>query len=108
MVGQSTLDAFLDMTDEMLGDIIEEVIEEYYEDKIDIEAEYEDILNYIVKRLIKKTRGKSDAEKYLKILRNLRRRASIAKLVISYLVSQYIEERDTGRLEPTSQSEEGV
>ncbi len=108
MVGQSALDTFMDMTDELLGDIIEEVIEEYYEDKINIEDEYEDILNYIVRRLVKKAGRKNKGEKYLKILERLRNKTPVAKLVISYLVSEYIRERDSGSLETPSSGEEYI
>lgn len=105
MVGQSALDTFVDMTDELLGDIIEEVIEDYYEDKINIEDEYEDVLNYIVRRLVKKAGKKNKGERYLKILERLRNKTPVAKLVISYLISEYIRERDFGSLETHSGEE---
>jgi len=106
VVGQSVLDTLMDMTDELLGDMIEEIIEEYYEDKVDIESEYEDILNFIVKRLARKAGKKNRTEKYLKILEKLRKRSSVAKLILSYLISEYIEERDSGALESRSSSRE--
>jgi hypothetical protein len=89
-------DYLAELVDEHLGTLIEEVIDRYYADKIDKEFEYEEILQYIANQLIGEEFDNNDLEeKLMSILRKLVRRKSIGKLVISYLISKYIEERDT-------------
>ncbi|ABN70356.1 hypothetical protein Smar_1264 [Staphylothermus marinus F1] len=87
------IEYFVDLTEQYLGDLIEEVVEQYYEDKIDIATEYEAILEYIIEKFVKESlRGEYDPEKFEKLLRRLSRNKGIGKLVVSYLVSRYIEE----------------
>lgn len=87
------MEYFVDLTEQYLGDLIEEVVEQYYEDKIDIATEYEVILEYIIEKFIKESlHGDSNPEKFEKLLRRLSRNKGISKLVLSYLISRYLDE----------------
>jgi hypothetical protein len=89
----SLLDYFTDLTEEYLGDLIEEVVTEYYDDKIDIASEYEDLLEYVINRIVKDSlHGEYDPEKFEKIVKKMARMKGIGRLIISYLVSEYISE----------------
>jgi len=84
-------DYYVDLVEEYLGDLIEEVVYKYYSDKIDLELEYELLLSYIVQNLTDDEKY-GDVNNFRELLRKLGRRKGVAKLVISYLVSQYIED----------------
>ncbi len=89
------LEYFADLTEQYLGDLIEEVIEEYYSDKVDISAEYEDILEYIIDTLIDENlNGDYDPARFEKLLRTFLRHKNLARIVLSYLISKYIEENE--------------
>lgn len=84
-------DMYIDIVNDHLGELIEEVVTRYYEDKVDVEEEYIDILEFITERLMSSKSGSSDDFK--KTVLKLSRRRSLAKVIISYLVSKYIEEK---------------
>jgi len=84
-------DYYVDLVEEYLGDLIEEIVYKYYSDKIDLELEYELLLSYIVQNLTDDEKY-GDVDNFRELLRKLGRRKGVAKLVISYLVSQYIED----------------
>ncbi len=87
------LDYFTDLTEEYLGDLIEEVVVNYYDDRIDIASEYEDLLEYVINRIIKDSlHGEYDPERFEKVVKKMARMRSVGKLIISYLVSEYISE----------------
>jgi len=89
------LEYLTDMAEEYLGDIIEELVEKYYSDKIDLAEEYPDLLEFITLRLVNESlNGDEDPDKFRKVIGRLSRRKSLAKAVISYLISEYITERD--------------
>jgi len=87
-------DYFADLVEEHLGNIIEEIIEKYYEDQIDKEFEYEEILKFITAELMGTNNVDYDEAEFTKTLRKLARKKSVGRLVISYLIAKYIEERD--------------
>lgn len=85
-------DYYIDVLDEYFGELIEEIVLRYYEDKIDIDEEYIDVLEYIADKFVNKSKSSSNSfeKKIIKLSNN----PSLAKVIISYLVSRYIEERD--------------
>jgi len=86
------LEYLVDLAEQYLGDIIEEVVEKYYSDKIDLSERYVDILEYITEKIIDDSlKGDENPEKFKKIVRKLSARPYVAKMLISYLVSEYIE-----------------
>ncbi len=85
-------DYFVDLVEEYLGDMIESIVYKYYSDKIDLEIEYESLLSFIVDQLVGDNRDYyEDIDRFRDFLKKLGRRKSISKLVISYLISRYIE-----------------
>jgi len=80
------------LVDEYLGSLIEELIDRYYSDQIDKEFAYDDILLYITVKLLGREDPRS-SKAFAKKLRKLARDKSIGKLLLSYLISKYIEER---------------
>jgi len=84
----------LEAIEEKLGDVIEEVIDKYYSDKIDVELEFEDILSFIASEL-----GSEEELEYsdgvIKEIKKLSRTRYVAELVVSYLLSKYIEQRSS-------------
>ena len=87
-------DYLADLVEEHLGNIIEEIIDKYYGDRIDKELEYEEILRFITTELMGTDEEDYDETEFTKILRKLAHKRSIGKLVVSYLISKYIENRD--------------
>jgi len=84
----------LEAIEEKLGDVIEDLIDRYYSDKIDLELEFEDILDFIASEL----GSGSDLEysgEVIKEVKKLSRNRHVAELVISYLLSKYIEQRSS-------------
>lgn len=79
------------LIDHHLGSFIEEVAEKYYRKEIDLEIEYEDLLRFITKRLLEDPVEYSE-EEFKKVLRELTSETSVCKLIISYLLSEYIRE----------------
>jgi len=90
----SLAEYYADLVDEHLGSIIEEVVDKYYSDFIDIELEYMDILIFITLELLNGVE-EEDEKHFRQILKTLSRKRGIGKLVISYLVSRYIESRES-------------
>lgn len=89
------LEYLTDIAEEYLGDMIEELVERYYSDKIDLAEEYPELLGFITLKLVNKSlNGDEDPDKFRKVIGRLSRRKSLAKAVISYLISEYISERD--------------
>lgn len=89
----------VDLVDEHLGLVIEELAERYYSSDVDVddEHEYEHLLKFIAMELLGDASESSEIE-LRKIIRELEADSSITKLVISYLISRYIE-RKSNRLE---------
>ena len=84
-----------DVAEEYLGDMIEELVEKYYSDQIDLSEEYPDLLSFITLKLINKSlNGSEDVGRFRRVLAKLSRRKDIAKIVVSYLISEYIRSRD--------------
>ncbi len=89
------LEYLVDLAEQYLGDIIEEVIEKYYSDKIDLSERYVDVLEFITEKIIDDSlNGDENPERFKKIVRKLAARPYIAKMLISYLISEYIENYD--------------
>jgi len=93
---RKTVDA-LDILDYYLGDDLEEIVEESGELPIDIEDEYEQLLKYIYRSIVKawfkgqeptKSQLKEKLEKYRSPRYYYR-----LKLLLSYLISRYVEIR---------------
>jgi len=80
------------LVDEYLGSLIEELIDRYYSDQIDKEFAYDDVLFYITVKLLEDKNSRSKRV-FARKLRKLARDKSIGKLLLSYLISKYIEER---------------
>lgn len=87
-------DFLTDLVEESLGELIEEIIEKYYEDKIDKEYEYERIIQYVTEKIAEDSDPLRNSAKIVSTIRLLSRKKSIGRLVISYLIAKYIEERD--------------
>lgn len=83
---------YMDVLDEYLGELIEEIVIRYYEDKIDVDEEYLDILEFIADRLMNSESGSSTG--FEKKVSRLSRNPSLARVIVSYLVSKYVEERE--------------
>jgi len=82
------------LVDVYLGSLIDELIDRYYKDQIDKEFAYDDVLFYITLKLLEDGDLKSRKE-FARKLRRLARDKSIGKLLLSYLISRYIEENGT-------------
>ncbi len=88
---EPVLSVYIDLTDQYLGELIEEVIERYYPDIIEI-VDFEDLLEYITLKIMNGNKRLNNYEEYQKLLRRLLRNKQIAKTLISYLISKYLEE----------------
>jgi len=84
-------DYLMDLVEEHLGDLIEEVVEKYYSDYIDLEMEYENVLRYITQTLAGEHGEYEDPDRFRDMLKKMVKRKNVGKLIISYLVSKYIE-----------------
>ncbi len=82
---------YVDLTDQYLGELIEEVIEKYYPELMEI-VDFDEILEYITVKIINGDKRYDDYDAYKKLLRKLSRNKQIAKTLISYLISKYIDE----------------
>ncbi len=80
--------------DSYLADVIERVVRRYRYD-VDLDEEYEDLLQYILRRLIKAWfNGRTPHPHELeKALRQARRKKSHLEVLVSYLVSRYVARR---------------
>ncbi|MEM0355834.1 MAG: hypothetical protein QW716_04100 [Desulfurococcaceae archaeon] len=90
-------DMYIDLVNNYLGELIEEVVTQYYEDKIDVDEEYIDILEFVTEKLMKNSSG--SLNDFKKIIVKLSSKPSLARVIISYLVSKYFEERNGLSLE---------
>ncbi|KSW11926.1 hypothetical protein CF15_03790 [Pyrodictium occultum] len=78
------------LIDKYLGEIIEHVVYKYHYN-VDLEDEYESLLRYIYRRLVKawfKGRGVSLKE-FEAALQNARKKRRQLEILLSYLVSRY-------------------
>ncbi|MEZ0394366.1 MAG: hypothetical protein ABWK00_04920 [Desulfurococcaceae archaeon] len=80
------------LIDMYLGEAIEEVVGRYYEDQVDLEADYEDLVEFMASEIVKGL-GEADPSYYEAELRKLRRAPGVSKALVSYLVSKYIDAR---------------
>lgn len=84
----------IDLVDEYFGNLIEEIVMKYYKDSIDLEIEYENILLYIVDKLTEGKEEYGDPVKFRELMRKLGHKRGVSKLLVSYLISKYIEEEN--------------
>lgn len=83
---------YYDMVDRYLGSEIEELVFKYYESSIDIDEEYEDLISYITDYLL--TKLNYDYNSFRKTIGYLKKHPSLGRLLVSYIVSNYIDDRD--------------
>jgi len=81
----------VELVDHHLGSLIEEIVERYYKNSIDLEIEYDHILRFIVEKLVENNSSYSE-EDFKRVLREVVRESGVCKLVVSYLISEYIDE----------------
>lgn len=87
-------DEAIELIDEYLGDIIEKVVVNYEYD-INFDDDYEDILKHIYKNLVKAWFKDEPSLKVFedKLRKTRRRHPRKLEIVLSYLVSTYVQKR---------------
>ena len=83
-------DELLLIADKYLGDLIESIVYKYGYN-VDLEDEYDELLSYITRRLVRAWFGgeKPSPKKFEAALRNARRRRRHLEVLLSYLISRY-------------------
>lgn len=85
------LNKLVKLVDHHLGSLIEEIAEKYYRKDIELDLEYEDVLKFITEKLLADSIS-YDEEEFRKTLREIVGETSVSKLIISFLLAEYIEE----------------
>ncbi|MEM0004010.1 MAG: hypothetical protein QXE10_04800 [Desulfurococcaceae archaeon] len=83
----------IDSIENTIGDIVNELIDKYYGDRIETEYDYEKILYSIAHQVKQEVfDNKAALNDVIEYLNKLRNKKSIAKLIISYMISRALEE----------------
>ncbi|MEM0377869.1 MAG: hypothetical protein QXP68_02480 [Thermosphaera sp.] len=100
-------ESIVEMVDEVIGDILEELLERYYGDSLESEEDYEELLITIVNSVKKEVfKGRGDVSDIREFLLRLRDKPQIAKLILSYIIGNYLEK--SGALARHARIPEGV
>ncbi|MEM0002126.1 MAG: hypothetical protein QXS24_02350 [Desulfurococcaceae archaeon] len=83
----------IDIVENTIGDIVSELIDKYYGDSIESDYDYERIL-YSIAHQVKQEifNNKATLNDVVDYLSKLRSKKSIAKLIVSYMISRALEE----------------
>jgi len=78
------------LLDRYLGEIVENIVYKYGYN-VDLEDEYEELLRFIYRRLVKAwfRNKRPKLSEFERMLRNARRRSKQLEVMLSYLVSRY-------------------
>ncbi len=89
------------LIDKYLGDIIERIVYKY-QYNVDLEDEYEQLLKFIYRRLVKAWFKGRDVsyEEFEEALRNARRKRRQLEILLSYLISRYAARRGAIYIRP--------
>lgn len=82
----------IDSVEIEIGDIVSELINKYYGDFVETDRDYSRVLRSITRQVeIEVFKGKASPEEVLEYLRKIKSKKGIAKLVLSYMISNAIE-----------------
>ncbi|WP_448577762.1 hypothetical protein [Thermosphaera sp.] len=100
-------ETIVDVVDEVIGDILEELLEKYYGDNLESEEDYDELVYNIVNSIRREVfKGKADIADIRSFLYSLREKPHIAKLLLSYMIGNYLEK--AGSLARRASIPEGV
>lgn len=85
----------IDSVENVIGDLINDLIDKYYGDLVETDHEYEKILYYIAHQIKREVfNNKATLNDVINYLTELRSKKSVAKLVLSYMISRALEESE--------------
>lgn len=85
----------IDSVESVVGDLVNDIIDRYYGDRVESEYDYEKILYYIARHIKQEVfSNKASFDEVVEYLSKLRTKGSLAKLVLSYMISKALEEPD--------------
>lgn len=83
---------YYDIVEKYLGGEVEELVFKYYDSSINIDKEYENLISYLTDYFLSKLNY--DYNGFRKVMNYIKKHESLGRLLISYVVSNYIDDRD--------------